>query len=238
MENNIINPCNEHVTHLIPWFVTNQLNDEDLILVTEHVENCADCTKIVEQERKMAAALKQSYLAQNITEIPSKWEEFQAKIHNSDINNIDVHEEQESDGTSIPIPTNVIRFPTLHRVTQKLKQPKTLGYIAMAQAAALVALITIPNMTTGPAIETNEEYNTLSNGEVNANQQANAIIQLRSGVAIEAMDSVFAENNIHIVGVTATNAYMINISGGNIEKTVLELRSNDNITLAEPIGAE
>lgn len=238
MENNNPTTCDEHVTKLIPWFVTNQLDNEDLHLVSQHLETCNDCNEVVDEERALAAAVRHNCSTKTTVEIPSKWDEFRANILNSDTNNIEVSEHQESDGIINPTPSNVIRFPVLHRAAQKLKQPKTLGYIAMAQAAALVAVISIPNTTSGPTAENSAEYNTLSSGEVNISQQANAIIQVKPGTAIETLEPIFAENNVKIISSTSTSAYLVNISSDNVQDTVVALRQNDKITLAEPIGTE
>lgn len=233
MTKNEQNLCDTHIETLIPWFVTNQLQGDELIAVQQHIESCSNCAKIVEQERKISALVQGSEVA----EIPSKWSEFQQKLMRSDLDLNDPIELEESNDITPP-PSNVIRFPLFNKAKTAISKPKTLGFIAVAQAAALVAVVSAPNINTINNIENedNQIYGTLSSGKASPSQGAISIMQFDPNITLEEFNTLLTSNNIEIVsGPTPTNAYMVKISS---DVTLETLRSNKNILLVESISAE
>lgn len=227
------NLCDAHIEMLIPWFVTNQLQGDELNTIQQHIDSCADCAKLVEEERKIATLVQEK----ETDEIPSNWEAFQQKMVSSDLNHSDSMELEESNDI-IPPPSNVIRFPLFNKAKTAISQPKTLGFIAVAQAAALVAVISAPNADnfSNIANEDNQIYGTLSSSEPASGQSANAIMQFDQTLTLEKFNALLASNNIQIVsGPTSSNAYAVKVPD-NV--TLETLRSNKNILIAEPISAE
>ncbi len=233
MTQSMKNLCDTQIEALIPWFVTNQLSEKETATVQQHIDNCADCAKLVEEESKIAALIQDS----EVNEIPSNWEAFQKGLTSFDLDHSDSIELEESDDITPP-PSNVIRFPLFNKAKTAITKPKTLGFIAVAQAAALVALISTPNVDTITNIgeEDNQIYGTLSSGEATVEKGANTIMQFNPSLTLEEFNALLARNNIQIVsGPTSTNAYMVKISN---DVTLDNLRSDENILLAEPISAE
>ena len=227
------NLCDTHIEMLIPWFVTNQLCEEEFATVQHHIDGCDDCAKLVEEERKIASLVQES----DVNDIPSNWATFQQRLMSSDLDHSDSIGLEESDDI-IPPPSNIIRFPLFNKAKTVISQPKTLGFIAAAQAAALIALISAPNIDTFSNIgdEDNQIYGTLSSAETAYGKGANTIMQFEPSLTLEEFNTLLISNNIEIVsGPTATDAYMVKISN---DVTLESLRSNKNILLAEPISAE
>lgn len=231
MTNSIENICDTHIETLIPWFITNQLRGEELAAVEQHIGSCEDCANIVQEERKIAALVQDK----QVHVIPSKWSEFQQLI-SSDLDRNDSIELEESNDITPP-PSNVIRFPLFNKAKTAISKPKTLGFIAVAQAAALVAVITGPNINTiGTVNEDNQIYGTLSSGEAPINQDANTLMQFDPSLTLKEFNTLLKSNDIEIIsGPTPTNAYVVKISQ---DVTLESLRSHENILLAEPISAE
>lgn len=231
------NRCDQNVEHLIPWFVADKLYGEDLLLVTSHIANCRSCETLVNVERRLIAAIDESRVP--AYEIPSDWENFKKNLKISDLDHCDSIPLEESNSISPP-PSNVIRFPLINRAKDIITQPKTLGFIAMAQAAALVAVISIPNSPTtiGGTTEVDQNYNLLS-GEANDIPKANVIMQFNPDMTIEEFNNLFVSNDIELIsGPTSANAYLVNIDKNNLDAMLQTLRNNADVTLAEPVSSE
>lgn len=227
------NLCDTHIETLIPWFITNQLHGDELKAVQRHIDSCSDCAKIVKEELKIATLVQEN----EVSKIPSKWSEFKQQLISSELDHNDSTELEESDDIAPP-PSNVIRFPLFAKAKTAICQPKTLGFIAVAQAAALVAVISAPNINTLNNVgdEDNQIYDTLSSAQTIPSQAANTIMQFDSSLTLEEFNLFLTNNGIEIVsGPTPTNAYMVKISK-NV--TLETLRSHKNILVAEPISAE
>ncbi len=227
------NLCDTHIEALIPWFVTNQLDAAEQATVQHHIEVCLDCAKIVDEERKIAALI----LENEADEIPSNWKAFQQQLISSDLDHSDSTEPEESDDI-IPPPSNIIRFPLFNKAKTAISKPKTLGFIAVAQAAALAAIIAVPNSNNfnNIANEGNQIYDTLSSTELAPQQGVNIIMQFDPSLTVEEFNTLLTSNTIQIVsGPTSANAYVVKIPD---DMTVETLRSKEQILLAEPISAE
>ncbi len=240
MTQNLNGDCSEHIETLLPWFVNGQLDNDDKTLVSKHIESCMACSKLFAEERTLAATLQDTREHNLDYVIPSNWNAFQENLLSSNLDKSDSLEYQESDDISCPS-SNIIRFPFFNRVKEKLSDPKTLGFIAMAQAAALVAVISIPNLKVAhdDTLQTDAEYNTLSSGDVGINQDANAIIKFQSDMTIDTLNNILKTHNSQLVmGPTSTDAYLIKIPESDKDSVLQILRSNQYIIVAEPISAE
>lgn len=241
MTNILENRCDQNIEQLIPWFVTDKLEDEDLLLISSHIASCQSCAALVKDECKLIAAIEAN--REEAHEIPSNWDSFQKNLKATDLSPNDYHyvsnPPEESDFISPP-PSNVIRFPLINRAKAIVTQPKTLGFIAMAQAAALVAIISIPNSpsTIGGTSEVDQNYDLLSGaGEVTS--QANVIMQFNPEMTIKSFNALFLSNDIELVsGPTSANAYLVKIDENNLDAMLLKLRNNDDVMIAEPVSAE
>jgi len=241
MRNKNENSCDELIETLIPWFVMNQLQGDDLKAVEDHISSCNSCAAQVESERKLAALVQENHEIEN-HEIPSDWDNFQDKILSSNLSQSDSIGAEESDGIIFPS-SNVIRFPLINRFKEKLVQPKTLGFIAVAQAAALVAVISLPNTNTINRIGSTDEYvqtyDTLSSAGTLTSENANAIIQFDPAMSLDKFGKFLLSNDIILVsGPTSTDVYLVQIKEDDREAVLETLRSQEYVMLVESFSAE
>lgn len=243
------NLCDSKVELLIPWYVAGQLDGDDIALVETHISECASCNALVGEERKLMAAVKSNN--DDIYQIPTNWENFKQQLAISDSHHNDAAEHEESETISPPL-SNVIRFPLIQKAKKSITNPKTLGFIAMAQAAALVAVISVPN---APSIapsdniadtsaiianttEDNQDYGLLSSAKADKSK-ANVIMQLNPDMTIGALNTLLSAHNAQLVsGPNSANAYMVKITAGDFDATLSKLRGHKDVTLAEAINAE
>ncbi len=225
--------CDIHIESLIPWYVTNQLCEDELVKVQHHIDDCADCAKIVEEERKIAIFIQE----REANKIPSDWKIFQQQLLNFDLEHPNPMTVQ-SDSEIKKSPHNIIRFPILRKTKIFISKPKTLGFIITAQAAALFAIILTPdtNVFNNIANEDDQIYNTLSSDQTEPNQNINIVMQFDPSLTIEELNTLLNNNKIKIIsGPTSTNAYRVKVPN---DITLETLRSHENILIAEPISAE
>ena len=235
------NQCDRKIETLIPWFVMGQLQGDELKVVEDHISSCKSCAAQVDAERVLAALVQENHKTGNF-EVPSNWDMFQSKIISSDMDQSDSIGIEESDDI-IPLPSNVVRFPLVSRFKEKLAQPKTLGFIAMAQAAALVAIIAVPNSDPisriGNSNEYVQTYDTLSSGETPAEQNANAIVQFDPTMSLAEFSKLLSSHDVILVsGPTSTDAYLVQIKESDKEAVLAILRKQDQVLLAESFSAE
>lgn len=246
MTNEVKKTCDTRVETLIPWFISGQLECEELAMVEDHVANCRSCAEMVKIERKLASAIGENPMEVHM--IPSDWASFHRKIRESDLDRSVRTQQEEINNNSSPS-SNVIRFPLINQFKKKIAQPRTLGAIAIAQAAALVAMISIPNigvtpvqnsdLGVGETSEVDQTYGVLSSGEQISSSEANILMQFKPEMTLQEFNDIFQNQSITLIsGPTSSNAYLVNIAEDDKNAQLLALRSNANVTLAEPISAE
>ena len=233
MTKSIENCCDTYIESMIPWYVTHQLCEEDRVKVELHIDDCDDCAKIVREETNIAALIQ----GHRSSDIPSNWKIFQRQLTNSDAVHADSLKLDEHNDIA-QFPGNIIHLPVINRMKTAISNPKTLRYIIAAQAAALIAIITIPNQVSfaDANSEDNQIYDTLSSGEAVSDKDANTIVQFDPNLSLRDFNNLLNSHKIQIIsGPTPTNAYIVKIPN---DIKLESLRNDKNILIAEPISAE
>ena len=209
-------PADRHqaVRHLLPWYGTDRLDEDEKALVETHLGECAECRADLEAEPALKAAL-----ASASPDAESGWAALEARARRS---------------------TPAQRRAGRRWVagSRALMRPERLKWVVAAQFAALVvlgaaALQTAPIAPTAPAAREGT-YRTL--GEAPAARGGNVLAMFRPQASVSAMRHALDASGARFVdGPTPAGAYVLDVPGGGIGPALAALRRDPNVTMAEPI---
>ncbi|HEX4737090.1 MAG TPA: zf-HC2 domain-containing protein [Allosphingosinicella sp.] len=206
-------PADRHpeVQHLLPWYGTGQLAEDERAMVEAHLGECAECRADLEAEPMLKEAL-----ASASPDAETGWAALEARARRS-----------------MPAPRRANR--PWSALGPRLMRPERLKWVVGAQFAALVVLsvAVLPTATSVPA-ERQGAYRTL--GDAPAGRSGNVLAMFRPDASIAAMrHSLDASGARFVDGPTPAGAYVLDVPGGEKGRELAALRRDPNVTMAEPI---
>jgi anti-sigma factor RsiW len=203
-------PADPHqaAQQLLPWYWTGKLDAAEQALVEAHLDECGECRADLGTEPGLKAALDLTS-----PEAASGWASLQARVERS-----------------TPAPRR--RRRPAWTATGRLFRPERLKWVVAAQFAALVVLAVAALPDSTPARE--GQYRAL--GDAAGARSGNVLAMFRPQTSEAAMRHALQANGARLVdGPTPAGAYLLDVPGGETGRQLAGLRSNPNVTMAEPI---
>jgi hypothetical protein len=195
---------------LMPWYVTGQLDPEDRLQVEAHLAECEECRAELVLERKLGTEI-----ARLPIDAGMDWETFSRGL----------------DPAPLPPAPEGKVLPMIRRV---LARPGRTGWFLSAQAAlvAAMAVLIVPVLKPAPA-----PYHAL--GSAPPPSTGNAIVIFRPDTSEQALRETLNANGARLVdGPTPADAYVLHLAPERRDITLVRLRADHDIVLAEPINAD
>ena len=191
---------------LIPWYLTGQLDDEDLAMVEHHLSSCAHCRRQLAAERRMI-----DEFAQLSPQIDSGWARLRQRI--------DVPQARERLWDKLR--------GQAAELWESLSRP-AIATLAVAQLAFVVAAGAILLSLGQP------DYRTL--GSAPAPSSANVIAMFRAETTEAQLRDLLQSNGASLVdGPTAGGAYLLRVQASSRPQVVARLRGDRHVLMAQPI---
>jgi len=191
---------------LIPWYLTGQLDDEDLAMVEHHLSSCAHCRRQLAAERRMI-----DEFAQLSPQIDSGWARLRQRI--------DVPQPRERLWDKLR--------GQAAELWESLSRP-AIAPLAVAQLAFVVAAGAILLSLGQP------DYRTL--GSAPAPSSANVIAMFRAETTEAQLRDLLQSNGASLVdGPTAGGAYLLRVQASSRPQVVARLRGDRHVLMAQPI---
>jgi len=191
---------------LIPWYLTGQLDDEDLAMVEHHLSSCAHCRRQLAAERRMI-----DEFAQLSPQIDSGWARLRQRI--------DVPQPRERLWDKLR--------GQAAELWESLSRP-AIATLAVAQLAFVVAAGAILLSLSQP------DYRTL--GSAPAPASANVIAMFRAETTEAQLRDLLQSNGASLVdGPTAGGAYLLRVQASSRPQVVARLRGDRHVLMAQPI---
>jgi hypothetical protein len=191
---------------LIPWYLTGQLDDEDLAMVEHHLSSCAHCRRQLAAERRMI-----DEFAQLSPQIDSGWARLRQRI--------DVPQPRERLWDKLR--------GQAAELWESLSRP-AIATLAVAQLAFVVAAGAILLSLGQP------DYRTL--GSAPAPSSANVIAMFRAETTEAQLRDLLQSNGASLVdGPTAGGAYLLRVQASSRPQVVARLRGDRHVLMAQPI---
>lgn len=194
---------------LLPWYVTGQLDREDLALVENHVSSCAHCRRQLAFERRML-----DEFAGLVPEVDTGWERLRQRI----------------EPRQRPLPRESL-WDKVAREASAAWQSFTRPAVA-ALATAQLAFVAIA----GTVLYSLSQPSYQALGSAPPPQSAN-VIAMFSGDTTEAqMNTLLQTNGAFVVGgPTPTGAYLLRVPAASRQAALERLRGDRHVIMAEPI---
>lgn len=202
---------NEHekIEMLLPWFVTGQLDADEIAQVDAHVFECPECRLLLEQEH---------LLKNKVASMPVDLARFEMPANMV---------------SRRPTVSSRAWLSTRQAVSRLRTKPMHVAAFAAAQTAMLLIVFQLAQPTVGPGAE----YRTLSSGGVTG--KANALVVFSPDTREADFREILVKADADIVGgPTEGNAYYLRIELASRDSALENLRANSKILLAQPIDAE
>jgi len=205
---------------LIPWYLTGQLDDEDLAMVEHHLSSCAHCRRQLAAERRMI-----DEFAQLSPQIDSGWARLRQRI--------DVPQPRERLWDKLR--------GQAAELWESLSRP-AIATLAVAQLAFVVAAGAIllslsqPDYAAGAILLSlgQPDYRTL--GSAPAPSSANVIAMFRAETTEAQLRDLLQSNGASLVdGPTAGGAYLLRVQASSRPQVVARLRGDRHVLMAQPI---
>ena len=194
---------------LLPWFVTGQLDADEMAEVDAHVLACPECKLLLTEEYE----LKTEIVSMPIT-VPQFGMPAALGGHRRSIG-------------------SRAWQSTRRAVSRWTAKPMRVAAFAAAQAAMLLIMFQFVQPASGP----NGEYRTLSSTEIG--RKANAVVMFHGDTRVADFRTILVDANAIIVGgPTERNAYYLRIEPAMRDSKLASLRINSKILLAQPIDGE
>lgn len=191
---------------LLPWYLTGQLDGDDLALVEHHLSSCAHCRRQLAVERRMIAEF-----AQLTPEIDSGWARLRQRV--------DVPQRRERLWDSL--------CGQAAELWQTLSRP-AIATLAVAQLAFVVGAGVLLLSLSRP------DYRAL--GSSPAPAAANAIVMFGPGTTELQMRELLHANGASLVGgPTGSGAYLLRVPAQSRATALGRLRSERHVLMAQPI---
>ena len=200
---------------LLPWYITGQLEGDELKLVETHLSSCAHCRRQLAFERQMV-----DEFAGLTPEIDTGWARLKGRL--------------EAPHPAAFQPHAPLRQSLWDKVSsdaadlwQTLTRP-AIAALASAQVAFVAIAGTILFSLSQPA------YQTL--GSAPAPRTANVIAMFRADTTEAQMRDLLRANGATVVGgPTSADAFLLRVAPASRSQALAKLRSDQHVLMAQPI---
>lgn len=200
---------------LLPWYVTGQLEGDELAFVEHHLSSCAHCRRQMAFERRMV-----DEFAGLTPEIDTGWARLKARLEAAEAS---ASGERASARQSWwdAIASDAAAF------WQTLTRP-AVAALATAQIAFVAVAGTILFSLSQPS------YRAL--GSAPPPQSANMIAMFRADTTESQMRDLLRSNGATLVGgPTSTDAFLLRVAPTERGRALARLRSDRHVLMAQPI---
>jgi hypothetical protein len=199
---------------LLPWYVTGQLEGDELALVEQHLSSCAHCRRQLAFEKRMVHEF-----ASFSPEVDNGWARLKERLepgheplHHSPLPRPRLWDQVVADARAL--------WGTLSRPAIAALATAEVAFVGLAGTA----LYTLSQ----PA------YQTL--GSTPPPRSANAIAMFKADTTSAQMADLLRENGASLVGgPTETDAYLLDVPAKSREEALTHLRTDRHVLLAQPI---
>lgn len=204
----------EAIEMLIPWYVTQKLDDEDVALVEGHLRTCAACRQVLDEERQLKGDWAALPVAVPIIPLaPARPARRRSAARRG--------------------------WDTARSTVRGwAARPMRAAVYATAQAAALLAVF----MLAQPPAAPDAEFRTLSaaDAKVSANAvAANAVVVFRPETREADFRKLLLGARARVVaGPTESGSYLLSIAPDERGAALAMLRDNAQVVLAQPLDGE
>ncbi len=196
---------------LLPWYVNGTLDDAEKAQVDAHLASCPECRAALDTERRLKT---------EVAALPIETSEGWATLRRR------IEETREA-------PRPIAPPATPPRAARR--RPGRLGWIIAAQAAALVAAISVavkPDL-----VQPGPRYHTL--GSAPAPVAGNVIVMFRPSASEEQMRAALRGADARLVdGPTDANAYVLHVPDAQRAAALARLQALPTVMMAQPVDAE
>jgi anti-sigma factor RsiW len=200
---------------LLPWYVTGQLEGEELDFVEDHLSSCAHCRRQLAFERHMV-----DEFAGLTPEIDTGWARLKKRLE-APQPFASATRASERLGPRIRMSSELAAF------FQTLTRPMVAG-LAIAQLAFVAIAGAVLFSLSQPA------YRAL--GSAPPPQSANVIAMFRADTTEAQMRDLLRANGATMVGgPTSADAFLLRVAPAAREQALAKLRSDRHVLMAQPI---
>jgi anti-sigma factor RsiW len=209
MDEKLMTDEHEAIEMLLPWYVTGQVDADEVAQVDAHLAHCGACRALLAEEHRLKSQFAAMPVAAPMFAMPA--------LPNSNRRSI-VRRSWQA---------------TRRTVSGWAARPMRVAAFATAQAAMLLIAFQLGQPTARP----NAEYRTLSASD--AATEANAIVMFKPETREAEFRSLLTDADAEIVGgPTESNGYLLNLPQEKRDAALETFRRQPQIMLAEPIDGE
>lgn len=200
---------------LLPWYVTGQLEGDELAFVENHLSSCAHCRRQLSFERQMVEEF-----AGLTPEIDTGWARLKERLEAPrPIASFEPHRASRS------------WWARFSRDAATVWQGLTRPAVAVL-ATAQIAFVAIAGMILFSLSQ--PSYRAL--GSAPAPRSANVIAMFRADTTESQMRDLLRANGATVVGgPTSADAFLLRVAPASRREALLKLRSNRHVLMAQPI---
>jgi anti-sigma factor RsiW len=200
---------------LLPWYVTGQLEGDELALVETHLSSCAHCRRQLAFERHMVEEF-----AGMTPEIDTGWARLKQRL-----------EAPEPVAAFRPARVRQSWWNRLASDAEGLWQTLTRPAVA-ALATVQVAFVAIA----GTVLFSLSQPSYQALGSAPPPQSANVIAMFRSDTTESQMRDLLRANGARVVGgPTSADAFLLRVAPASRRETLARLRFDRHVLMAQPI---
>jgi hypothetical protein len=203
---NFDEPSHRDAIALLPWYVNDTLDGIERARVEAHVRECVACHGELEAQRSLRELVRRQ-------DVPPALSTALARMHAR----MDEH------------PASAVS--PLQRAAGWLR-PRWLGWVALAQAVCIVALLAVPG------VREQARFHTLSSGAP-AQAAADAVVVVFDGHTTQVrLQALLRRLDAHIVGGPNTQgAYTLKVPAGRQAALLRALQQDPDVLFAQPAPA-
>lgn len=199
---------------LLPWYVTGQLEGDELELVETHLSSCAHCRRQLAFERRMV-----DEFAALTPEVDTGWTRLKERLAAPDV------------APRASIPAHPRLWDRISSEAAAFWQTLTRPAVA-ALAAAQLLFVTIAGTVLFSLSQ--PAYQAL--GSAPPPQSANVIAIFRADTTEAQMRALLRANAAYVVGgPTSTDAFLLRVAPAARQQALEKLRSDRHVLMAQPI---
>ncbi|WP_394782066.1 zf-HC2 domain-containing protein [Undibacterium sp.] len=209
------------VQELLPWFVTETLEGEQLAMVQEHVRTCAQCQSDIAWQRKFQTV----YLPSNaLPDVDKAFAQFSARLDAP---------QQASALHSMPTQSGAAKPDLFAKLKSWFagENSRWMGWALAAQCAVIVGLgFQLVSSSMTPAA-----YHVLGSPK---DVTGNVVVMFKPEMKEKDLRRILQASDARVVdGPTVTDAYLLNVPDEALAQSVEKLRAEPGVALVEPLNA-
>ena len=209
------------VQSLLPWYVMAKLSEGERAQVEAHLMECADCQAKLRSERRLAADISHVSPPADALDVEHGWDLISREV-------------MERAPRRAPVVAQTAAFlrKQFEAARSGMSGSGWLGWAVAAQFCVILILGAQDWRKTEPA-----PYKAL--GSAPAAAAANVVVVFRPETPEKELREILRSNNARLVGgPTAADAYLLHVSPTARTATLVRLRKQARVVLAEPVDSE